>query len=100
MNLKIDLTCFTCQKSSTNENCNTKAIDESCGSINKLENALANVKMTGCMTIHRLNTKTRETIYIEKKCVQKCLPSMVGCSTLGIQPGNVFDQNVQVSFKE
>jgi len=39
---------------------------------------------------------TRETIYIEKKCVQKCTASMVGCSTLGLQPGNLVDQNVQV----
>ena len=53
--------------------------------------------MTGCMTIHRFNTQTRETIYIEKKCVMKCSAEMVGCTALGIQPGNVFDKNVQVS---
>jgi len=95
--VEADLTCFTCQKSSTNENCNIKAIDESCSQANdKLENPLINVKMTGCMTIHRFNTMTRETIYIEKKCVQKCTASMVGCSTLGLQPGNLVDQNVQV----
>ncbi len=92
-----ELTCFTCQKSSTNENCNIKAIDESCSQANnKLENPLINVKMTGCMTIHRFNTLTRETIYIEKKCVQRCLASMVGCTTLLPEPGNLAEQNVQV----
>ena len=68
-----DLTCFTCDKSKTNEICNINAVDERCGKASPIE-------LNGCMTTHQFNSVTRETIYVEKKCVQECLPSMVGCT--------------------
>jgi hypothetical protein len=95
---EIDLTCFTCPKSSTNENCNLNAIDETCSQTKNKASALetnAVVKQqaenfAGCMTVHRFNAITQETIFIEKKCVNECLPSMVGCEPLAT------DRDIQV----
>jgi hypothetical protein len=70
-----DLTCFTCDRSKTNEICNINAVDEKCGKASSIE-------LNGCMTTHQFNSVTRDTIYVEKKCVQECLPSMVGCTYL------------------
>lgn len=98
---EIDLTCFTCQKSSTNEICNLNAIDESCSQTNnKASPQIRSVfrqepeNFAGCMTIHRFNVVTQETIYIEKKCVKECSSSMVGCQAL------VTDNDIQVSIFE
>lgn len=96
---EIDLTCFTCRKSSTNENCNLNAIDETCSQTkNKASPQIRSgfrqepENFAGCMTIHRFNAVTQETIYIEKKCVNECSPSMVGCQALAT------DNDIQVSF--
>ena len=68
---EVDLTCFTCQRSKSNDECNRKAIDEPCDS-----------RRPACLTVHRFNSLTMKTISVEKKCALDCSAKMVGCSVL------------------
>lgn len=68
---QVDLTCFTCQRSKSNDECNRKAIDEPCDS-----------RRPACLTVHRFNSLTMKTISVEKKCALDCSAKMVGCSLL------------------
>lgn len=76
-NNQPDLTCFTCDKSQSNEACNTKAIDEPCNHSHRGSEK----KFHSCLTVHQFNSNTLETISIEKKCIQECTSEMVGCET-------------------
>lgn len=68
-------TCFTCAKSQSNEDCNRKAIDEPCAHSDEVDSLRA------CLTVHQFNAHSLETFYIEKKCITKCSPDLVGCQT-------------------
>lgn len=84
------LTCFTCDKSNSNEECNRKAIDEPCFQSsdhqtpsnellfaqNKLDR-----RNIGCLTVHNFDAMSKKTISIEKKCSLNCTMESVGCST-------------------
>lgn len=77
------MTCFTCEKSRSNEECNRKAIDETCeqklaASEHLRESSLApNGRNYSCMTVHKFDAQN--TISIEKKCSTDCRPDMIGC---------------------
>lgn len=87
----IELTCFTCDKSRSNEECNRKAIDETCQqkqiNNNLLDAAAVTTQATAtavsfnysCMTVHRFDSSSKKTISIEKKCSADCRPDMIGC---------------------
>jgi hypothetical protein len=81
------LTCFTCDISNTNQKCNSQAIDEPCNQQNIGEEE----KKQSCMTIHRFNSKTKQTLSVEKQCTTECTPHTVGCKSSD-------SQNIQVIF--
>jgi hypothetical protein len=68
------LTCFVCDKSISNEDCNRKAIDEPCSQTKERNHH-------SCLTVHQFNSQTLETLFIEKKCIQTCSPELVGCQS-------------------
>jgi hypothetical protein len=91
---KEELTCFTCDKSISNDECNRKAIDEPC----KITNEDKNSTKTNfaCLTIHKFNSVTLETISINKKCSLDCRPDMIGCSSTVIKSNPNNHQHVKV----
>ena len=96
------LTCFTCGKSKTNEDCNKQAIDEPCrfdtNSTNKSNNKPIQPKNAACMTIHKFNKLTFKTISVEKKCSVKCDSNIVGCETSPVLNQNNIDEHIRVRF--
>ena len=83
----LDLTCFTCGKTSSNEECNKNAVDEPCTNANLTQAGhVSNINKIACMTVHAYNYLNGETISIEKKCALDCTPQMVGCSNDVKQP--------------
>lgn len=109
------LTCFTCDKSRTNDECNRKAIDEPCQqklinymNVNLNERAApSDVVATAnsyaanfsCLTIHKFDAQTLKTIYVEKKCSADCRPQMVGCTqSINYNKLTNSPQNIQVNI--
>ncbi|RNA12821.1 hypothetical protein BpHYR1_037801 [Brachionus plicatilis] len=62
-----NLTCFECS-SSSNEACNSKAIDQPC----TIHNAV-------CMTTHTFLPDQLQSLSVEKKCVAQCSAELIGC---------------------
>lgn len=99
------MTCFTCEKSRSNEECNRQAIDETCEQklANSHSNALLTMKSSinmntnySCMTVHRFDAVAKKTISVEKKCSNDCRPDMIGCvAEVSSQPGGI-NQQIQV----
>ena len=75
-NAQKGLTCFTCDKTGSNDECNKNAVDEPCVSVNSTET----VAKFSCMTVHTYNRLAKKTISVEKKCALDCAPQTVGCT--------------------
>lgn len=75
------LTCFTCDKSKSNDECNRKAIDEPCQQklMNRLNSNFEIITNYSCLTVHKFDLTTKTTLSIEKKCSIDCKTNMVGC---------------------
>jgi hypothetical protein len=96
-----ELTCFTCDKSISNDECNRKAIDEPCEITSQDQNSTnsKNNNNFACLTIHKFNSITLETISINKKCSLDCRPDMVGCSSTVIKTNSNNHQHIKVIYK-
>ena len=82
------MTCFTCSRSRSNDECNRKAIDESCAMPSSSPSAAATPGRQpsyACLTTHRFSVLTSKTIYVEKKCVNDCVSHRSGCVVSSMQ---------------
>jgi hypothetical protein len=85
---KNQLTCFACDSTSkSNDECNSKAIDQTCSAAatTNSKNAFQDVQFS-CMTIHTFNYSSLKTVSIEKKCVQECKITQIGCVSINQHP--------------
>lgn len=69
------ITCYTCPNKTNNEECNEWAPEEYCA-----------VNHTICHTVHRINTVTGKSVYVNKRCAlpTECTHEMIGCHQTGL----------------
>jgi hypothetical protein len=95
--IQDQLTCFTCEESGSNEECNKNAIDEPCFIREKTLNLTKEAQQKrACMTVHKFNYLTLKTVSIEKKCTLNCAQETVGCVTLSAGNGTNTDDHIRV----
>jgi hypothetical protein len=96
--IRDQLTCFTCDESSSNEECNKNAIDEPCFlRSDKSANQTGEARQKrACMTVHKFNYLTLKTVSIEKKCTMSCAQETVGCVTIPVKNQSNADDHLRV----